>query len=96
MQVNNDHTVESPDGTPLAGWLAPLWCELLEVEQVLPSDDFFELGGHSIVAMRMVARIRAELKLRVPVRTLFEAPVFSAFVERMERQVDQGDPGPSD
>ncbi|MBU3063615.1 amino acid adenylation domain-containing protein [Nocardia sp. NEAU-G5] len=48
--------------------------QVLEVERVGVDDDFFELGGDSLSASLVVARIGAALDVRVPVRSVFEAP----------------------
>ncbi len=65
--------------------VAQIWSELLRVERVGRNDDFFALGGHSLLAMQAIARIRTRFSIRMPVRTLFEPPMLSAFVARFRR-----------
>ena len=52
--------------------VAAIWKQVLGVEVVGVEDDFFELGGHSILATRVIARIREELDIHIPLRRIFE------------------------
>ncbi|MFX0575930.1 amino acid adenylation domain-containing protein [Nocardia nepalensis] len=48
--------------------------QVLDVDRVGVDDDFFALGGDSLSASLVVGRIGAALDVRVPVRSVFEAP----------------------
>ncbi len=71
--------------TPDEILLCDLFAELTGAPSVGIGDSFFALGGHSLMAMRLVARIRQETGLEIPLRSVFErqtpeelAPVLSA------------------
>jgi acyl carrier protein len=53
--------------------LASIWQELLGIGQIGIHDNFFELGGHSLVATQIISRIRNDLSVEVPLRTIFES-----------------------
>jgi acyl carrier protein len=59
--------------------LAAIWAGVLGVAQVGATDDFFSLGGHSLSAMQVMARVRKELKIELPVRALFDASTLESF-----------------
>jgi len=50
-----------------------IWQELLNVTPVGIHDDFFNLGGHSFLAVRLFSRIEQDLRVRLPLTTLFHA-----------------------
>jgi amino acid adenylation domain-containing protein len=64
--------------------VADVWAEVLELERVRAADHFFRLGGHSLMALRVVARVRAATLVNVPVRTLFDCPVLRDFAAAVE------------
>jgi acyl carrier protein len=64
--------------------LAQLWAQVLKLERVGIHDNFFHLGGHSLTATQLISRIRAVMGLKVPLRSIFEAPTVAAFSEYVE------------
>ncbi|MDX6344299.1 MAG: hypothetical protein QOH87_4437, partial [Trebonia sp.] len=64
--------------------VAEAWAEVLGLERVRAADHFFRLGGHSLIALRMIARVRAATQVNVPVRTLFAHPVLRDFAAAVE------------
>jgi acyl carrier protein len=58
--------------TAAESMVADIWKRVLGAEEVGVGDDFFELGGHSILATRVIARLRDELGIQLPLRRLFE------------------------
>jgi amino acid adenylation domain-containing protein len=57
--------------------IAQAWREVLQIEEVGTNDNFFDLGGHSLRATRVAARLRASLKVDLPLRKLFELPTIA-------------------
>jgi amino acid adenylation domain-containing protein len=63
--------------------LAVVWAELLDRE-VGPDENFFEVGGHSLLAIRLIARIRTDLGVKLTLKALIDAPTISEFAARIE------------
>jgi amino acid adenylation domain-containing protein len=63
--------------------LAAVWAALLDRE-VGPDENFFEVGGHSLLAIRLIARIRTDLGVKLTLKALIDAPTISEFAARIE------------
>ncbi|MBF4999582.1 amino acid adenylation domain-containing protein [Nocardia sp. BSTN01] len=72
--------------TPVEHTLAEAFAATLCVDRVGIDDDFFELGGHSLLATRLVSRIRAELAVKIGIRSVFDHPS----VARLATHLDEG------
>jgi amino acid adenylation domain-containing protein len=74
--------------------IAAIWSDLLGVAPVGVHDPFLELGGHSLLATRVVDRIRAAFRTRVPVRRILETPTvagLAAVVAEVEESLGLAD-----
>jgi amino acid adenylation domain-containing protein len=60
--------------TPVEQAVAALWSQTLGIEKISVDDDFFELGGHSLLATQVVAQVRSELAVDLPLHSLFTCP----------------------
>jgi pristinamycin I synthase-3/4 len=58
--------------TPQEKTLCDLFAEVLGQPRFGMDDNFFELGGNSLLAVRLVARIRAELNADLELRLIFQ------------------------
>ncbi|MEV8378895.1 non-ribosomal peptide synthetase [Kribbella sp. NPDC056861] len=69
--VARQHTWQ--EGTPYDEVLCGFVAELLDLPVVTSDQNFFEIGGHSVLATKLAGRIRQDLGIKVPMRSLFEA-----------------------
>ncbi|OMB94560.1 hypothetical protein A5733_13725 [Mycobacterium sp. NS-7484] len=74
--------------------LASLFGEVLGISRVGIDDSFFDLGGHSLSATRLIARIRLELRVDIPIKALFDAPSVAALAEWIRLHAAQHDGPP--
>ncbi|MFF7633259.1 amino acid adenylation domain-containing protein [Kitasatospora sp. NPDC008050] len=80
-----------PDQAGLRERLAALWCDLLGLPAIGPSDDFFALGGHSLLATRLATRIRTELGLPVTVEQVFTHPTTTELARALGAEQPAGE-----
>jgi len=70
--------------------LARIWSAVLNREEVGICDNFFQLGGHSLLAMRMIARVRKQFAIDIPLPRLFQLPTIEALARVIEEAVNSG------
>jgi len=68
--------------------LAKIWSELLGIEKISRNDNFFNLGGDSLLAIRVVSLIRKNLKIEVPLKSIFKYLVLKDLAEFIDREND--------
>ncbi|WP_336354236.1 amino acid adenylation domain-containing protein [Pseudomonas atacamensis] len=67
--------------SPAEQCLAQVWAEVLHVPRVGLDDHFFELGGHSLLAAQVIARVKEQMGVVLPLRSLFEKPLLADMAE---------------
>lgn len=83
--------VEAAPATPTTATeelLIRIWQDVLGVTGIGPDDHFFQAGGHSLLAIRVVARLKRQAHLTIPMTAVFENPVLrdlAAFIEQTIR-----------
>lgn len=65
--------------------LAAIWREVLEVEPA--GSDFFDLGGNSMGALRMLARVEAEIGVRIAIAAFFDDPTLTGLASKIDALV---------
>jgi acyl-coenzyme A synthetase/AMP-(fatty) acid ligase/acyl carrier protein len=64
--------------------LAEIWQDVLKRERVGRHDNFLNLGGHSLLAIRVLGKISKTFGVRLPLRTLFDAPTVQELAQRVD------------
>jgi acyl carrier protein len=60
--------------TSLEEAIAAIWQGVLGLDRIGIHDNFFDLGGHSLLATRVMARVRAALRVDLSLKAFFETP----------------------
>ncbi|MBI3847817.1 MAG: amino acid adenylation domain-containing protein, partial [Planctomycetes bacterium] len=83
-----DSTLErSADDEPRDGVetrVARIWRSALGVEPIGRGVSFFDAGGHSLLAVHVIARVREEFGVDVPLRALFDDPTVAGLGRAIE------------
>jgi amino acid adenylation domain-containing protein len=77
-------TGEEPLG-PVEESLAAIWRAVLERPYVGLHDNFHQLGGDSILATQVIARVREELKVELPLRVVYDHPTLAGMADAVRR-----------
>jgi acyl carrier protein len=73
--------------TPLEARVASMVAGLLGLERVGVDDDFFRLGGHSLLGAQLIARVRDDFGIDLPLRAAFDSPTVAALAAEIERSI---------
>jgi acyl carrier protein len=71
--------------TVLEGKISALVANLLGVPQVGVNDNLFLIGGHSLFGTQLIARIRDNFGVELPLRSVFECPTPALLAQEIER-----------
>jgi nonribosomal peptide synthetase DhbF len=69
--------------------LAGIFAEVLRVERVGVTDNFFGLGGNSLTAVKLIARVRAEFGVRLPLWVVFQCASVSELAGQVESRLKE-------
>ena len=64
--------------------VARLWGRVLAVDDVLAGDDFLESGGDSLLALQLLAAVRDELGVELPLDAVFDHPTVADLARRID------------
>ena len=71
--------------TVLEAKLSALVANLLGVAQVGVNDNLFLIGGHSLFGTQLIARMRDNFGVELPLRSVFESPTPALLAQEIER-----------
>jgi amino acid adenylation domain-containing protein len=91
------HGAEAKDAyvapeSPTEVALAQIWSEILKRDRIGTRDSFIALGGQSLLAIRVLGKISKQFGVRLPLRSLFEAPTIaelSSLLEAARREKEE-------
>jgi acyl carrier protein len=74
--------------TPLEEHLVAACAQVLGLDPAKVSvlDNFFDLGGHSLLATQLIAQLRLEWNVEVPLQLLFDTANLADLAERITEQ----------
>ncbi|MBT7442954.1 MAG: amino acid adenylation domain-containing protein, partial [Methylococcales bacterium] len=70
--------------------IAEYWQMLLGIPQVGVLHNFFQIGGHSLLATQVIAWVREQYRLELPLRVLFEHPTVAGLSDQIDIKRRQG------
>jgi amino acid adenylation domain-containing protein len=85
-QVAPDHPEATAAESETETKLLAIFREVLRNDTIGVTDSFFRYGGYSLLTVRLFSRIDRELKVRLPISLLFDAPT----VRELARVIEQG------
>jgi len=80
-QLNLTKSTNSHFTTPLEKQLAAYWEELLQQPITGPQANFFGLGGHSLLAVQLIAYVKHNFAIVLPMTSIFQHPELGDFAK---------------
>ncbi len=80
-----------PPSTEQERKLSAMWSEILGTEEIGINQNFFEAGGHSLIATQLIARIREEFSVTLPLTILFEKSTIAELAEIIKEKQNKED-----
>ncbi|MDQ6675547.1 MAG: SDR family oxidoreductase, partial [Chloroflexota bacterium] len=77
-------TAYTPASSDVERQIAGVWRDALGIDPIGIYDNFFDLGGNSLVALQVIARLKTQLNVPIPVVALFDAPTVSALARYLQ------------
>lgn len=66
--------------------IAAIWENVLKIEKISVTDNFFDMGGHSLLAIQIIAIMKNDLNVVIPIRKFFESPTISELSVLVEKE----------
>jgi FkbH-like protein len=96
MQAGRMPVVVTTQANELERRIAALWTEILAAPSIGLNDDFFNLGGHSLLAVQLLARVRKDLGVDVPLDIVYSGRFTVAELARYIEVQQLGDISPEE
>ncbi|HEX3693492.1 MAG TPA: amino acid adenylation domain-containing protein [Solirubrobacteraceae bacterium] len=77
--------------TPLEEAVAAIWAQVLGLPRVGVNDEFFALGGHSLLATQVVAQVRSDFAVDLPLHSLFTSPTVATLTTEIMRMMGESE-----
>jgi len=84
VEDRSSRKVAAAPQTPTEEMVLGIFRSVLNRSDFGVSDNFFDLGGHSLMAARLMARLRTESGVDIPLRDLFARPTVAGLAEAID------------
>ena len=74
--------------TPTEEAIALIWADVLKKDAVGVTENFITLGGHSLLAIRVLGKLSRKFGVRLPLRSLFDAPTIADLSELVDLEIE--------
>jgi acyl-CoA synthetase (AMP-forming)/AMP-acid ligase II len=79
----------TPPRTPVEEIVAASWAQVLQRDVPGVHENFFSLGGDSMLAARVMAQLRSQLRVDLPLLTLFDTPTVAGIAGECDRLLSE-------